>query len=108
MFRPHHGDEALRRHRSHVANASYFLTLCTGDRQPGLEATPVAAALHVEIMAIESSRHWQLRAAVIMPDHLHLLVRLTGTIEIARCVARLKSKTNASLQSANLVPLASR
>ncbi len=32
-----------------------------------------------------------------MPDHLHLLVRLTGNLGIARCIARLKSKTRPHL-----------
>ncbi len=97
MFRPHHGDEALRRHRAHLANASYFFTLCAADRRAGLDNPSVATALRHEITAIETSGHWQLRSAVVMPDHLHLLVRLTGELTISRCVARLKSKTKPHL-----------
>ena len=37
-----------------------------------------------------------------MPDHLHLLVRLTGNLTITRCVARLKAKTRPTLLSRNL------
>ena len=103
MFRPHHGDEALRRHRTNAVNASYFLTLCTTDRRTGLHTATIASALHAEITAIETSGHWQLRGAVVMPDHLHLLVKLTGTLEISRCVARLKSKTNPVLLGADLI-----
>jgi REP element-mobilizing transposase RayT len=37
-----------------------------------------------------------------MPDHLHLFVRLTGTLAISRCVARLKSKTNPVLHAKDM------
>jgi len=67
-----------------------------------LHTPHIAPALHNEITAIESSGHWQLRGAVVMPDHLHLFVRVIGLLEISRCVARLKSKTKHSLNANDL------
>lgn len=37
-----------------------------------------------------------------MPDHLHLLVRLTGKLPVARCIARLKTKTRPALLAKGL------
>ena len=37
-----------------------------------------------------------------MPDHLHLLVSLTGELPLGRIVARLKSKTRRSLAANNV------
>ncbi len=37
-----------------------------------------------------------------MPDHLHLLIRLTGDMTLSRCVARLKAKTRNALAPQNL------
>ena len=40
---------------------------------------------------------WKLRCAVVMPDHLHLLVMLGSRIPLGKTVSRLKSKTSAVL-----------
>jgi len=37
-----------------------------------------------------------------MPEHLHLFIKLHGSLDISRCVARLKSKTNPLLHSHDL------
>ena len=55
-----------------------------------------------EIAKIETDAYWRLRCVVVMPDHLHLLVQISGQLEISRCVARLKSKTRRALLEAKL------
>lgn len=97
MHIPGRGDGALRRHRVSVSGVSYFLTLRTEARARGLTRDDVANAIRFEITAIETDNYWTQRAGVLMPDHLHLLVRLTGALSIARCAARLKSKTRLAL-----------
>jgi REP element-mobilizing transposase RayT len=42
---------------------------------------------------MEQDHRWQLMAATIMPDHLHILVRLTGNLPVSRCIARLKTRS---------------
>ena len=97
------GDGALRRHRVSLPATSYFLTLCTVNRTTGLTRDDVAPAIGAEITAIETDGHWMRRAAVLMPDHLHLFVRLTGDLRLARRVARLKSKTRSSLLARDIL-----
>ena len=96
------GDGALRRYRVSLPNTSYFLTICTNARKEGLTRDAVATVISAEISAIAAAGHWTQRAGVLMPDHLHLLVRLTGGLPIARCVARLKAKTRPALQTEGL------
>ena len=97
MHTPGRGAGALRRFRTSLSDASYFLTLCTAGRTPGLTQDNIPDRIRAEIDSIESDGHWSQRAGVIMTDHLHLLVQLTGELPVHRCVARLKSKTRACL-----------
>ena len=96
------GEGALRRYRVSISETSYFLTLCTENRTEGVTHDDVASAIRAEITSLETDGHWSQRAGVLMPDHLHLLVKLTGNLSIARCVARLKTKTRAALLARGL------
>jgi REP element-mobilizing transposase RayT len=99
MHAPGRGEGALRRHRISCADTSYFLTLCCNCGHAKLCGEKTATAIRNEIDSIEADGHWVIRAAVIMPDHLHLLIRLHGKLSLSRCVARLKSKTRSALSS---------
>ena len=101
-MKPDRGYEALRRHRLSIPEATYFLTLCTQDRVPGLNSRAVAAALRAEILDIERAGYWTIRGAVIMPDHLHLLLTLRDRLPLGRAIARLKSKSKPALFVAGL------
>jgi len=93
MHTPGRGDQALRHHRVSIREACYFVTLCTKDRTGSLLLKEIATTIQAELSSIENDGHWTQRAGVLMPDHMHLLVRLSGELPIARCVARFKTKT---------------
>ena len=93
------GDESLRRGRWSESGATYFLTLCTRDRREGLTRPEIATALRSELSSCEYDRHCRVSAGVIMPDHLHLLVELTGALGLSRVVARVKAKTRTVLNA---------
>jgi REP element-mobilizing transposase RayT len=97
MHTPGKGEGALRRYRVSLPGTSYFLTLCADNRTKRLTCNELATAIRSEISAIESDGHWVQCAGVIMPDHLHLLIRLIGDLGVSRCVARLKAKTRSLL-----------
>lgn len=81
----------MRRNRVSIPFATYFITLCMRDRRSGL-STPVAAnAIQAELASIEADAH-RILGAVIMPDHVHFVLRLSDTIALSRFVARLKTK----------------
>ena len=48
----------------------YFVTLCVADRKPVLANPETLTALQ---SAARRLQHWQVIAAVVMPDHLHVI-----------------------------------
>jgi REP element-mobilizing transposase RayT len=49
----------------------YFVTICVADRKPVLANEAVFRALRI---AIAKLRRWTVLAAILMPDHLHVIV----------------------------------
>lgn len=96
-MRPPRGYEALRRHRTTIVGASYFVTLCTRNRHPGLTATEPADAVARELHEMAGDRSIVARAWVIMPDHVHLFLRTTEALALGQIVGRLKAGTRSAL-----------
>ena len=42
---------------------------------------------------MEAEACWTIRAAVVMPNHVHLLLKLRERLALGQAIARLKSKT---------------
>jgi putative transposase len=98
----HRGHAALRRGRFSQAHAEYFLTICTGARRAGLAIPAVATSILAEARSMTVDGTWTLNSAVVMPDHMHLLVTLGERLALAKAVQRLKAKTAGVLRSANI------
>ena len=98
---PDRGHAALRRGRFSRAHAEYFLTICTEARHAGLTKPPVARAILDEIHAMSADGTWIVQSAVVMPDHLHLLIILRERLALTKAVQRLKARTSAGLRSAD-------
>jgi putative transposase len=96
MFDPGKGQEALRRGRQSLCGASYFLTVCTEHRHSGLEAGVLATALLNR--ARDACCRWSLRAAVVMPDHVHLLVVLHASCSLSEAIRLFKGRSASSLR----------
>lgn len=93
------GPNALRRGRASEAGFEYFLTLCVADRKPvltGQRAERVLRALH----ASQADGCWLIRCATIMPDHVHLLIRLGAKLTLSQAIARFKVATKGVLSTA--------
>ena len=87
----HPGYKSLRQGRWSCPGASYFVTFCTASRRPLLAVPEVATALLEEARAIETSRVWHFRCAVVIPEHVHLLFELLEGLPLGRAVARLRA-----------------
>ena len=92
----------MRRFRSSLPHAEYFITRCTDQRRTSLTNPTIADTLRSEIAAIEQVGYWTIRGALIMPDHVHFLAVLHEKISLGRAIARLKSKSNPSLKTVGL------
>jgi REP element-mobilizing transposase RayT len=99
---PAKGHAALRRGRVSTPNAAYFLTVCTDHRVVGLACPQIAERVLGEMQAMRADEVWSVRCAVIMPDHVHLLIELGTRLPLGKAVSRLKAKTSASLRSVGL------
>ena len=98
-FDPLHGHAALRRGRYSEPTSNYFLTVCTENQRPGLISPEISEAIWNETTTMAADLSWQIRCAVMMPNHLHLLVRLGERLSLGQTIQRLKAKTSASLRT---------
>jgi REP element-mobilizing transposase RayT len=80
-----------------MAGAEYFLTICTEARHAGLTEALRVRAILAEAQAMTADTTWRLRCAVVMPDHVHMLMTLGDRLSLGSAVARLKGKTAAGL-----------
>jgi len=55
-----------------------------------------------EMQSMEADQVWSVRCAVIMPDHVHLLIELGDRLSLEKAVSRLKAKTSAALRAAGI------
>ena len=99
---PARGHAALRRGRVSSPGAEYFLTICTDKRITGLTTASCAERILGEIQAMAADNVWSVRCAVIMPDHVHLLIELGPRLPLGKAVSRLKAKTSAVLREKGL------
>lgn len=78
------------------------MTFCTEQRRTGLASEVVAPGILAEIQRMETEGIWNMRCAVIMPDHVHLLFQLGEKLTLGKATARLKSKSIAGLKTRGL------
>ena len=99
MRDPTKGRVALRRGRVSIPHAEDFLTVCTDEKRTGLISPSAASTILAEMRAMTGDRTWQLRCAVVMPDHIHALVILGERLTLGQSIGRLKSKTKPVLHA---------
>jgi len=67
-----------------------------------LAADVVRAGLEAVARQIADEGVWHLRTSVTMPDHIHLLVALSDSIELADAVRLFKGRTSPCLRKTSL------
>lgn len=96
------GYSALRIFRESKPNAEYFLTINLAMRGRGLERQQLTAAVIGQCDRLEAENHWLVRTATVMPDHLHLLVRMGESISLEDCIKLLKGRLSPCLRTRSL------
>lgn len=96
VYRP--GHPALRRFRPSRAESLHFLTtnLVKGGR--GLERPEIREELMIRWRVLEATGLWAVRTAVVMPDHVHLLVTLGGSTPLAHIMRLFKGTLSVRLR----------
>lgn len=96
------GYAALRRFRESKPSADYFLTINLARRGSGLEKPDRTIAVIRQWNKLAAETHWLIRTATVMPDHLHLLVRLGKSISLEECIKLLKGRLSPCLRAGAL------
>ena len=100
MLNPTKGHAALRRGRWSSSGAIYFLTMCTEGRKSGLDHHDLSSTLLLYARAEDAD--WHVRTAVVMPDHLHLMIELGPALDLPAAVRRFKGRTSVLLRARKL------
>ena len=82
---------ALRRGRRSIPGQIYSLTTSTHGRNRRFDHTESAERAAAVLSAPSSWPHATALLWVLMPDHLHMLVDLSGAEALSRTVARIKA-----------------
>ena len=68
----------------------YFITTCTAERRPLLANEAAHEILHAEWCSLHERHGWQVGRYIVMPDHVHLLVRLPPTVKVSEYIGHVK------------------
>lgn len=82
----------MSRGRYSSAGEQYFLTFNAERPQSGLEHPELTSATKDELSQMEAAGVWAVRTAVVMPDHVHLLVCLKTSHPLGDAIRRLKGR----------------
>ena len=94
------GSRALRRGRYSHAGGIYLITTTTCAREPIFLDFRQACAAAAVITDRQSLGDSQLLAWVLMPDHLHLLLRIGMRDTLANVIGRIKSRSSTAVKRA--------
>jgi release factor glutamine methyltransferase len=92
----------LSKGRISNSDTRYFITCCTDERASGLEAAPCAQAIITTLQQLHDETSIDLIAATVMPDHMHLLMKLGRRLTLPQVVGKFKSATRGALADAGL------
>ena len=88
----HHGYR-LRRGRCSQPHQHYLITAVTRNRIPWFEDTDRARLLARNFLNLDQQGASQSLCFVVMPDHFHWLLELSGKHSLSQTVGMLKSQT---------------
>ncbi len=74
-----------------MPGATYFVTACASKRSLLFAASTACAAIHTACRTLEDDGDAVIRAATVMPDHIHLLLQLGERLPLDRVVAKWKT-----------------
>lgn len=84
------GTDSLRRGRRSIPGCDYFLTCCVQRQRSGLTRPGIALQVTAQLHEIEARGIWHVRTAVLMPDHLHLLITISSGIDLSQAMRLFK------------------
>ena len=83
----------MRKGRVSDPGALYFLSAFKAEAAGRLDNEPCFRIIESCMAALELEGVWQWQVYVVMPDHLHMVVRLGNRLTLSRAVQKFKSVT---------------
>ena len=97
-MKPLKGSHSLRKGRTSIKNQHYLITTAVHKRRPVLNRPEAAQIILSSLHWLESQKRIILDAAVVMPDHLHLVAALRQG-SLSQLMRSLKSYTAKEINS---------
>ncbi len=94
-----HKGFSLRIGRFSQFYSQYFLTFCTEGRQAKLANAEFYEHFLKNCEDCQNDGVFELLSFTVMPDHLHLLIRLGERLSLGKTVARIKAKSGPVLKT---------
>lgn len=98
----HNGSDKLRKGRTSIAGARYFITLCTRSRRVDLTDENVAPLLIDSFRRIHRNGDIEFQCSTVMPDHIHVLFTLGTRLSLSQVVRKYKQLTKSALHKNRL------
>jgi putative transposase len=73
-----------------MPGARYFVTCCTKERAPIFSVGSEMQRTRAAMITLHEARDFDLIAATVMPDHVHLLFTLGARLSVGQVMAKLK------------------
>ncbi|MCF7513940.1 transposase [Pseudoalteromonas sp. L23] len=89
----------LRNKRVSLVNQFYAITVTCKDRKSYFNSFSICAEAAKTIMACEKERLFKVIAFVLMPDHLHLIIQLNGSLSLSDAIRAIKGRITTRLRS---------
>lgn len=102
MSDPDRGHAALRRGRFSQQGASYFITVCTRDKQTGLACAEIFRNLCSIFDQLEAEHIATMRILTLMPDHLHMVFRLGPSADMSEVMRLFKGRSSVTLRASGI------
>ncbi len=75
----------------------YHITICTDQRRPWFESLEYSRLVILQMRKMHEEKMLYSMAWVLMPDHLHWLLQLTGNNELSAVIKRFKGSAARAL-----------
>lgn len=105
MGTAHHFGDMPEYRRMIAPGGTFFLTLVTYARRPLFRDGALVALLRATVAQIRGEHPFELRGAVVMPDHIHLLCELPdGDADYSTRMGLIKARFTRAFLAAHAVP----
>jgi len=91
---PEKGSRMLRKGRVSWPGCYYFVSSAKAEAAPMLDNKPCFEIIRCEVCRLEKEKLWECLALVLMPDHLHMVVRLGQGTDLSRVMDLFKGRTS--------------